>query len=427
MSSHVTGGFLWLRPKPLGTATMASLGEEVKIDTAESTTVSDERVAETAGTTTEEKMVEDVVSSYNQTEKNGDQNTDSRRDETEGEQLSQSNPLKLSDPHFQKQVEAALAEARQQETSKEEAHIAHHGEPFDTPTREERDSPSIRRQKSISVLGPTGFPSETGSTTQHAETSFDTSDPYYAYQVENENLILTAEENKAWDELFHLAKKEFSLLIPKTKRDVLKYLMAKKFNVEKALVAMYSYQNMKQMVMPGKITMQSVEAFLASGAVMSAPCARDKEGRKIIIVTPSLITSETDTLVARAKALLYITENEIDSVQSQRNGFSIIIDLRDASPTHFNRPSLKVILSVFEDAFPARFKQLYAVNAPWWLDIVYRVAKLFIKPKLRDRIVKVNQEELHNLVEPSQLPSSLGGTSSFDQKEWIETMKRMDR
>lgn len=39
-----------------------------------------------------------------------------------------------------------------------------------------------------------------------------------------------------------------------------------------------------------------------------------------------------------------------------------------------------------QEAFPARFKSLHLVHQPWYISIVYRLAKPFIKPKFKDRV-----------------------------------------
>ena len=39
-----------------------------------------------------------------------------------------------------------------------------------------------------------------------------------------------------------------------------------------------------------------------------------------------------------------------------------------------------------QEAFPARFKSLHLVHQPWYISIVYKLAKPFIKPKFKDRV-----------------------------------------
>jgi len=184
--------------------------------------------------------------------------------------------------------------------------------------------------------------------------------------------------------------------------------------------------NTKQMVLPGEIKFSEVADFLATGAVISIPANRDKQGRKMIFVNPARLTSETDSSIARAKSFMFLMEKEVTSVQSQRNGFVVILDMAGCSPTAFDRASLKLLMSIFEESFPARFKQIYLVNTPWWLSIVYAVVQLFLKPKLRERIVRLKtQEELREHVEESELPISLGGHKGFDLEAWVKQMKAL--
>ena len=39
-----------------------------------------------------------------------------------------------------------------------------------------------------------------------------------------------------------------------------------------------------------------------------------------------------------------------------------------------------------QEAFPARFKSLHLVHQPWYISIIYKLAKPFIKPKFKDRV-----------------------------------------
>eukprot|EP01117_Protostelium_nocturnum_P006234 TRINITY_DN224_c0_g1_i1.p1 TRINITY_DN224_c0_g1~~TRINITY_DN224_c0_g1_i1.p1 ORF type:complete len:575 (-),score=347.29 TRINITY_DN224_c0_g1_i1:53-1777(-) len=272
---------------------------------------------------------------------------------------------------------------------------------------------------------PTGFPSESKNSTSSPQLSND-ENPYATYDSEFENVQLNPEENKAWEEMYNQVQKEKSLVIPKSRREILKYLMAKKFNKEKALTVMYSYMNMRQMTLPGDILMVDVERFLRTKAVICPPNARDKEGRKVIFGTPRYISTQGGTIMDRAKGLFYIMEKEIKSVESQKNGFTFVLDMRRARPNSVGRQSMKVLTDVFEDSFPAKFKQVLIVEAPWWFEIAYAITKPFLKPKLTSRVKIVNLNQLQNLIDPQQLPSTLGGKSTFDQDKWIDQMKTLE-
>lgn len=87
-------------------------------------------------TTVEEKSVEDVVSSYTAEQGGDDLGSDQKAEKPDSDIKKLSLKLSGSDPYFQRQVEAAIAEARKLE-SKENDYVDHHDQPFDTPSRGE--------------------------------------------------------------------------------------------------------------------------------------------------------------------------------------------------------------------------------------------------------------------------------------------------
>lgn len=82
---------------------------------------------------------------------------------------------------------------------------------------------------------------------------------------------------------------------------------------------------------------------------------------------------------------------------------------------------------ILQEAFPARFKSCHMIRQPWYLSILYKLAKPFLKQKFKDRVslVAVSQfphvpspqihmhgqdmESLHNHFLQSQLPADFGG------------------
>jgi hypothetical protein len=49
---------------------------------------------------------------------------------------------------------------------------------------------------------------------------------------------------------------------------------------------------------------------------------------------------------------------------------------------------------IYQDCYPIKIKGMVLVNSPWIVNAMVRLVKVFLKKKLSDRIINVNQQDL---------------------------------
>jgi retinaldehyde-binding protein 1 len=176
-------------------------------------------------------------------------------------------------------------------------------------------------------------------------------------------------------------------------RFLLRFLRARKFDVERSLqlyLNYYKYRH-KHAHLLGEQSVSSVEHVLRRDffALLDTPT---KAGSKVLVVFPRRVDLDKIPAVDCFKTLMLILDALMEDEETQVHGISMIIEcgglslfeVMKASTSEFARSN--VIFDLVQEAFPARFKSLHLVHQPWYISIVYKLAKPFIKPKFKDRI-----------------------------------------
>jgi retinaldehyde-binding protein 1 len=175
-------------------------------------------------------------------------------------------------------------------------------------------------------------------------------------------------------------------------RFLLRFLRARKFDVERSLqlyLNYYKYRH-KHAHLLGEQSVSSVEHVLRRDffALLDTPT---KAGSKVLVVFPRRVDLDKIPAVDCFKTLMLILDALMEDEETQVHGISMIIEcgglslfeVMKASTSEFARSN--VIFDLVQ-AFPARFKSLHLVHQPWYISIVYKLAKPFIKPKFKDRV-----------------------------------------
>ncbi|XP_053320699.1 tyrosine-protein phosphatase non-receptor type 9 [Spea bombifrons] len=202
-----------------------------------------------------------------------------------------------------------------------------------------------------------------------------------------------------------------------------KFLMARKFDVVRAIELFHSYRETRQRegivrlnplqepllseLLSGKFTVLSVRAPTgASIAIFSAKLHHPahKNSREV-----------QHTVL---QALFYLLDRAVESPDTQRNGLVFIYDMGGSQYSNFELDLSKKILSLLRGAFPARLKKVLIVSPPVWFRVPYSIISLLLKEKLRERVYMVNVSELLQHLPPQCLPESLGGLLPWDPGTW---------
>ncbi|XP_020497559.2 tyrosine-protein phosphatase non-receptor type 9 [Labrus bergylta] len=201
-----------------------------------------------------------------------------------------------------------------------------------------------------------------------------------------------------------------------------KFLMARKFDVTRAIDLFQAYKNTR--IKEGIININPDEdplrSELLSGKFTVLP-GRDAKGAALALFTARLHRPDITTHKAVLQAIIYQLDKAIESLQTQRDGLIFIYDMTNSSYGNFDYELCVKILNLLKGAFPARLKCVFIVSSPLWFRAPFAVLRLFVREKLRERVCTVKAHELAGHIPVSSLPEHLGGTSQYSHVAWIQS------
>ncbi|XP_038640449.1 tyrosine-protein phosphatase non-receptor type 9 isoform X2 [Scyliorhinus canicula] len=198
-----------------------------------------------------------------------------------------------------------------------------------------------------------------------------------------------------------------------------KFLMARKFDVYRAIELFYCYRDtrLKEGIVRLKPHEEPLRSELLSGK-FTILSVRDPSGASIALFTAKLHQPNKTLQHVVLQALFYLLDQAIESFETQRNGLVFIYDMGGSAYTNFEYDLSKKILHLLKGAFPARLKKVFIVGAPVWFRFPYSVLSLILKEKLRERVQMVKTHELKLYLPRDCLPEHLGGTLKLDHSSW---------
>uniref|UniRef100_A0A3Q3WL13 protein-tyrosine-phosphatase n=1 Tax=Mola mola TaxID=94237 RepID=A0A3Q3WL13_MOLML len=201
-----------------------------------------------------------------------------------------------------------------------------------------------------------------------------------------------------------------------------KFLMARKFDVSRAIELFQAYKNtrIKEGIININPDEEPLRSELLSGKFTVLP-GRDAKGAALALFTARLHRPDVTTHKAVLQAIIYQLDNAIESIQTQRDGLIFIYDMTSSSYGNFDYELCVKILNLLKGAFPARLKCVFIVSSPLWFRAPFAVLRLFVREKLRERVCTVKAHELVSHIPVSSLPEHLGGTSQYSHVAWIQS------
>uniref|UniRef100_A0A8C1BYJ9 Tyrosine-protein phosphatase non-receptor type 9 n=1 Tax=Cyprinus carpio carpio TaxID=630221 RepID=A0A8C1BYJ9_CYPCA len=201
-----------------------------------------------------------------------------------------------------------------------------------------------------------------------------------------------------------------------------KFLMARKFDVSRAIDLFQAYKNtrIKEGIYNINPNEEPLRIELLSGKFTVLP-GRDEKGAALALFTARLHQPDLTTHKAVLQAIIYQLDKAIESVQTQRDGLIFIYDMTNSTYANFDYELCVKILNLLKGAFPARLKCVFIVSSPLWFRAPFAVLRLFVREKLRERVCTVKAHELVNHIPVSSLPEHLGGSSQYSHIAWIQS------
>uniref|UniRef100_A0A8D0ABL3 Tyrosine-protein phosphatase non-receptor type 9 n=1 Tax=Sander lucioperca TaxID=283035 RepID=A0A8D0ABL3_SANLU len=210
---------------------------------------------------------------------------------------------------------------------------------------------------------------------------------------------------------------------PLSRELAVKFLMARKFDVLRAIELFHSYRETR--LKEGIVRLQPQEEPLRSELLsgkFTVLSVRDPSGASIALYTAKLHHPNKTGNHVVLQALFYLLDRAVESFETQRNGLVFIYDMAGSNYTNFELDLSKKILNLLKGAFPARLKKVLIVGAPVWFRVPYNLLSLLLKEKLRERVQMVKMAELRQHLPRDCLPQHLGGLLPLESYSWNQQL-----
>lgn len=205
-----------------------------------------------------------------------------------------------------------------------------------------------------------------------------------------------------------------------------KFLMARKFNVDRALVL---YQQHEIMRLREGLTFFDhsggpLQSELSKGKFTILP-RRDPNGAAIALFNlsghdPGEVSHQTVL-----QCVVFQLDVALEEVETQRNGLVFIYNMTSSKYSNFDYDLSQKMLTLLKGCYPARLKKVLIVTAPLWFKAPFKVLRLFVREKLRDRVFTVSIPQLLLHVDAGALPQDLGGALDYDHLDWLDKCNRV--
>ncbi|XP_047737054.1 tyrosine-protein phosphatase non-receptor type 9 isoform X4 [Hyalella azteca] len=208
---------------------------------------------------------------------------------------------------------------------------------------------------------------------------------------------------------------------PLTWNTAVKFLMARKFDVQRALQLYQQHEitRRKEGLCNFDITVEPLRSELATGKFTILRCRDVSTGAAIALFSARKHDPRVSTHQTTLQALVCQLDAALQSSDTQRHGLIFIYDMTDSLYNNFDYQLSQKILTLLKGAYPARLKKVLIVTAPLWFKAPFKVLRLFVREKLRDRVYTVTLSELAEHIPKKCLPINLGGEMIIDHETWL--------
>lgn len=199
-----------------------------------------------------------------------------------------------------------------------------------------------------------------------------------------------------------------------------KFLTARKFEVARALALYEQHEATRRreglaLLYP---TQEPLLTELRTGKFTVLP-SRDATGAAIAIFTAHLHLPQNTTHQTTLQGVVYQFDAALESVETQKHGLVFIYDMSDSKYQNFDYDLSQKILTLLKGGYPAKLKKVLIVTAPLWFKAPFKILRLFVREKLRDRVFTVSIPQLTLHIPRESLPHRLGGTLEIQHEAWL--------
>ncbi|XP_074110376.1 protein tyrosine phosphatase Meg2 [Cotesia typhae] len=199
-----------------------------------------------------------------------------------------------------------------------------------------------------------------------------------------------------------------------------KFLTARKFEVPRALALYEQHEATRRREGLATLhpTQEPLLSELRTGKFTVLP-SRDGTGAAIAIFTAHLHLPQCTTHQTTLQGVVYQLDAALESADTQKHGLVFIYDMSDSKYQNFDYDLSQKILTLLKGGYPAKLKKVLIVTAPLWFKAPFKILRLFVREKLRDRVFTVSIPQLTLHIPRDSLPQRLGGTLEIQHEAWL--------
>uniref|UniRef100_A0A0A9W4L1 Tyrosine-protein phosphatase non-receptor type 9 n=2 Tax=Lygus hesperus TaxID=30085 RepID=A0A0A9W4L1_LYGHE len=200
----------------------------------------------------------------------------------------------------------------------------------------------------------------------------------------------------------------------------IKFLAARKFEVSRAISLFEQHELTRQR--EGLVDLnpneEPLKSELDTGKFTILP-TRDATGAAIAVFTARIHVPAVSSHQTTLQGLVYQLDVALESVETQKAGIVFIYDMTDSKYAHFDYDLSQKILTLLKGGYPAKLKKVLIVTAPLWFKAPFKILRLFVREKLRDRVFTVSLPQLSVHIPRESLPVGLGGGLQVAHHAWL--------
>ncbi|XP_025405414.1 tyrosine-protein phosphatase non-receptor type 9 isoform X2 [Sipha flava] len=233
---------------------------------------------------------------------------------------------------------------------------------------------------------------------------------------------LTLEQEQAVDvfmnEINSKRKSQKKSLI--TRSSAIKFLWARKFNIDNAkkLYEQHEETRQREGLFGFNCAVEPLRSEIQTQKFTILP-TRDSTGAAIAVFTARYHIPQLSSRQTTLQGIVYQLDIALENVKTQRCGLVFIYDMSDSKYSNFDYELSQKILTLLKGGYPAKLKKVLIVTAPLWFKAPFKILRLFVQEKLRDRVFTISLPQLIQHIPKESLPIHLGGTVNVEHSKWL--------
>lgn len=199
-----------------------------------------------------------------------------------------------------------------------------------------------------------------------------------------------------------------------------KFLAARKWDVARAVTLYEAHEatRLREGLVNFDPTQDPLKSELSTGKFTVLP-TRDQSGAAIAVFTARVHSPLESSHQTTLQGVVYQLDVALESIDTQRCGLVFIYDMSDSKYSNFDYELSQKILTLLKGGYPAKLKKVLIVTAPLWFKAPFKILRLFVREKLRDRVFTISVPQLTLHIPRESLPGKLGGTLEVDHAAWL--------